>query len=143
MPVTFSSSDNSIATVSGSTVTIIASGNCTIYADQLGNSNYNAAPEVGQLLIMIGYQNPQNFSFVFSPNGDGINDYWKIPNISEMGRVQVKVYDRLGSIVYESSDYQNNWDGTYRGAQLPTGAYVCIIRTQKQGIKTGVINLIR
>ncbi|WP_171805052.1 MBG domain-containing protein [Paludibacter propionicigenes] len=50
-PVTFTSSDNNVATctgTNGSTITIIAAGSCTIYANQAGNTNYSAAAQVGQ-----------------------------------------------------------------------------------------------
>ena len=46
--VTFSSTTPTICSVSGSTVTLIAAGTCTIAADQAGNSNYNAAAQVAQ-----------------------------------------------------------------------------------------------
>jgi len=60
--VTFSSSDESVATVSGTSVTIVASGSCTIYANQTGNSNYNAAEQVGQLLEVSDKSYAVNFT---------------------------------------------------------------------------------
>ena len=48
LPVSFSSSTGTVCTVSGSTVTIVAPGTCTIAANQVGNSNYSAAPQVAQ-----------------------------------------------------------------------------------------------
>ena len=66
-PVTFSSSDDNIATctgTNGTTITIVSSGSCTIYADQAGNSNYDAASQVGQLLtINNGIGAPSNLSY--------------------------------------------------------------------------------
>ncbi|WP_299125319.1 MBG domain-containing protein [uncultured Tenacibaculum sp.] len=41
--VTYSSSDTSVATISGNTVTIVGTGSTTITANQVGNINYNAA----------------------------------------------------------------------------------------------------
>ena len=55
LTVEYSSSDESIATVSGKIVTFINSGTCTIYANQLGNVNYNAAEQVLQTLTIIPY----------------------------------------------------------------------------------------
>ena len=46
--VTFSSSTTSICTVSGNTVTLMAIGTCTISANQAGDANYSAAPQVTQ-----------------------------------------------------------------------------------------------
>lgn len=53
--VVFTSSNTNVATCSGSngsTVTIIGAGTCTIYANQVGSSLYNAASQVGQTLIV-------------------------------------------------------------------------------------------
>jgi hypothetical protein len=47
-PVIFSSTTLSVCTVSGSTVTFVGVGTCTVAADQAGNGNYNAAPQVTQ-----------------------------------------------------------------------------------------------
>ncbi len=47
-PVTFSSTTPTTCSVSGSTVTLEAAGSCTIAADQAGNANYEAAPQVTQ-----------------------------------------------------------------------------------------------
>ena len=55
LTVEYSSSDESIATVSGKIVTFINSGTCTIYANQLGNVNYNTAEQVLQTLTIIPY----------------------------------------------------------------------------------------
>ncbi len=59
----------------------------------------------------------------FTPNGDGINDKWLISNGNCLITAQVNVYNRYGSLVYENSNYQNEWDGTYKGKPLPDGTY--------------------
>jgi hypothetical protein len=46
LTVTFSSLTTSVCTVSGSSVTAIAAGTCTLAADQAGNSSYDPAPQV-------------------------------------------------------------------------------------------------
>lgn len=52
LPVSYTSSNTSVATVSGNTVTILAVGSTTITALQAGNANYNAAPSVQQTLVV-------------------------------------------------------------------------------------------
>lgn len=52
-PVTFSSTTLGVCTITGSTVTGVTLGTCTIAADQLGNTNYYAAPQVLQSLVVI------------------------------------------------------------------------------------------
>ena len=52
LPVTFSSSNTSIATVSGNTLTIVGAGSVTITANQPGDATYAAAPAVNQTLVV-------------------------------------------------------------------------------------------
>ncbi len=56
---------------------------------------------------------------VFTPNGDGLNDALVFSNAQYFPNNQLKVYSRWGNLVYESSNYKNNWaprdvsEGTY------------------------------
>ncbi len=63
----------------------------------------------------------------FSPNGDGINDTWVIPNLSAYPGVTVDVYNRYGQLVFHSENNNKNWDGTYNGRPLPMATYYYII----------------
>ncbi len=64
---------------------------------------------------------------VFSPNGDGINDVWKIKYLEYYPDATVQVFNRFGQIVFASVGYNNGWDGTYKGSALPVGTYYYII----------------
>jgi hypothetical protein len=48
LPVTFVSSDTNVATIAGNVLTVVGSGTVTISAQQIGNTNYAAAPDVTQ-----------------------------------------------------------------------------------------------
>lgn len=63
LAVSFSSDNPSVATVSGNTITIVSAGTATITATQSGNTNYNAAPAVMQVLSV----NNSNQSISFAP----------------------------------------------------------------------------
>ncbi len=63
----------------------------------------------------------------FTPNGDGINDYWDIKNIDDYPNAEVNVYDRYGQVVFKSIGYSKPWDGTYNGKKAPVGTYYYII----------------
>ncbi|RDV13116.1 hypothetical protein DXT99_21090 [Pontibacter diazotrophicus] len=64
----------------------------------------------------------------FTPNGDGINDRLAIKNLSTLfPGCRVTVYNRWGSLVFESRGYQEPWDGTHKGKMLPDGTYYCVI----------------
>jgi gliding motility-associated-like protein len=61
----------------------------------------------------------------FSPNGDGINDFWKILGVSEnfQPNSRVYVYDRNGKLLVDLDPLGVGWDGTYNGFQLPQDDY--------------------
>lgn len=64
----------------------------------------------------------------FTPNGDGINDLWQVYDQYDcLKNVTVRVFNRYGNSVYESKDYRNNWNGTYKGKSLPDGTYYAVI----------------
>ena len=66
----------------------------------------------------------------FTPDGDGINDVWTISNLGTFPGVAVRVFDRFGHTVYESQQYNNQWQGTHDGQPLPTGTYYYSITTE-------------
>jgi autotransporter-associated beta strand protein len=71
-PVTFTSSNTSVATISGNTVTIVGPGSADITASQAGNSNYLPAEDVVQTLsVLVGINDiTQNFKVRPNPVSD-------------------------------------------------------------------------
>jgi len=63
----------------------------------------------------------------FSPNNDGVNDYWDIHALSTYPQCSVMIYNRWGQQVYQSTGYAKPWDGIYNSSPLPTGTYYYII----------------
>ena len=49
---------------------------------------------------------------VFTPNGDSLNDAW-IPTMAFVKDIQLKVFDRWGSLVWQSGDKKSRWQGKY------------------------------
>jgi gliding motility-associated-like protein len=68
----------------------------------------------------------------FSPNGDGINDYWQITNLADYDKATVQVYNRYGQMVFRSVGYGTPWDGKANGNSLPVGTYYYIIELNKK-----------
>ncbi len=69
-----------------------------------------------------------NVRNAFSPNGDGINDYWKVyDNRDCLQKVTVSVFNRNGSKVFESKDYKNEWNGTFKNKILPDATYYAVV----------------
>ncbi len=58
-------------------------------------------------IIVLAYELPN----VFTPNGDGDNDYWKPTSHSFVEKVDMKVYSRWGILVFQTDDPDINWDG--------------------------------
>ena len=63
----------------------------------------------------------------FTPNGDGINDYWEIKYLDSYPNCVVQVFNRYGERLFYSVGYPNPWDGKYKGSNLPAGVYYYII----------------
>ncbi|HNL84086.1 MAG TPA: PKD domain-containing protein [Chitinophagales bacterium] len=61
----------------------------------------------------------------FSPNGDGINDYFNFLSHS-LKTFTLKVYNRWGELVFETGSYTNSWNGTYKGKPCDSDDYVYI-----------------
>jgi gliding motility-associated-like protein len=78
----------------------------------ISTSNIRALPFEARLFI------PD----AFSPNGDGTNDTFQV-NATGIFNYSLKVYNRWGELVYESTNPETGWDGTYNGEQAPTGVY--------------------
>ena len=65
----------------------------------------------------------------FTPNGDGINDTWMIPGITNYPNNRVSVYNRWGHEVFMTSNYQNDWTGRVKtnSDMLAAGSYLYVI----------------
>jgi len=79
----------------------------------------------------------------FTPNGDGQNDIWIISNLDVYESCPIRIFNRRGQNVYESSQYNNDWDGFMNGKELPEGAYYYILTCGPSEVHTGDITLIR
>lgn len=64
---------------------------------------------------------------VFSPsNHDGVNDVWKVKSKS-LVEFHCWIFNRWGNLVYEFTDPDGGWDGTYRGKVVETGVFYYVI----------------
>jgi gliding motility-associated-like protein len=83
----------------------------------------------------------------FTPNNDGLNDKFKVTPVGIKSFDFMAVYNRLGELVYRTSDYNQGWDGTFKGVQLPAGTFVYVAQAidyrGKKLFKKGTVTLIR
>lgn len=66
------------------------------------------------------------FPDVFTPNGDGANDYYSI-EIQNINNFHVMIMDVNNKIVFESTDPQFKWDGSVRNEIQKSGQFACIV----------------
>lgn len=81
----------------------------------------------------------------FTPNGDGVNDEWRIDNLAYFEDCKVDIYDRRGERVFSSKGYEKAWDGTdSKGRKMPMDSYYYVIDL-KNGEKpfVGTVTLLR
>lgn len=52
----------------------------------------------------------------FSPNNDGINDFWR-PEMTGVSAYSCKIYDRWGTVIFETNDVDQAWIGNVRGGE--------------------------
>jgi len=86
---------------------------------------------------------------VFTPDGDGVNDVWYIPN-SGMKEFNVEIFDRWGAKVFETTADEVRWDGHSRsGHMLTDGTYYYVLKAvlksgsgQKDYSTTGYVTLL-
>jgi gliding motility-associated-like protein len=138
--VLFASMDNQLATVTGDLLTGVLKGNVSVRAYNAGDQDYDAAEVFATVEI---YSTHKDIMYLFTPNGDGFNDYWELPDLATWGKCDVKVYNRWGKLVFADTDYNNLWNGTSDGAPVPEGAYYFIIKTENEGTITGTLNIVR
>jgi gliding motility-associated-like protein len=89
---------------------------------------------------------PVGIPNTITPNGDEINDLWKIAGISSFPQAQITIFDRWGQVVFKDIGYATPWDGTNKGKFLPTAAYYYVIELNSLDIEippiTGSITII-
>ncbi|TAG56758.1 MAG: gliding motility-associated C-terminal domain-containing protein [Cytophagales bacterium] len=73
---------------------------------------------------------------------DGINDVWVIRNIQDFPNSKLSIFNEAGILVYSTTKYENNWDGTSNGSELPSSTYYYVL-SSVEGDFTGFISIIR
>ena len=86
----------------------------------------------------------------FSPNNDGNNDGFKAINTCDEGMsyYDMKIFDRWGKLVFQTSDPEAYWDGSYQGQIAPVAVYGFVIEyvkaySNEQELLSGNVSLIK
>lgn len=79
----------------------------------------------------------------FTPNGDGINDYWRIPLMNFQPAIRVSIFDRFGKLITGFRGNSLGWDGKHDGRPLPATDYWFVIQLPNGRIIKGHFSLLR
>ncbi len=81
---------------------------------------------------------------LFSPNGDGVNDYWKWYDYSKYEGCKLSIFNRFGKKVFDMTSYDGSWDGRSTDGQvLEEEAFFFIIRCDGANDVTGGVRIVR
>ena len=64
----------------------------------------------------------------FSPNGDGLNDVFRVRFPFTTKEFRMTIFNRYGEKIFETSDMGKGWDGTFNGSKQPMGSYIWVIQ---------------
>ncbi len=81
----------------------------------------------------------------FTPNGDGLNDTFGVAG-EAIQDFDMKIFNRWGQLIYETTNANERWDGTFLGQKVPSGTYVYKVSASspsgKRQNKEGSVNVI-
>lgn len=87
----------------------------------------NCISPLQPVLVTVFDQSRVTLPNAFSPNGDGINDVWKM---QIQGLITVKewlIFNRYGQLIFSSKDSNTGWDGKIKNAYVPAGTYYWMV----------------
>ena len=66
----------------------------------------------------------------FSPNNDKINDVYMVTSYQNIVEFHAYIFNRWGQKLYEWTDLEGGWDGTYRGNDVKQGTYFVLVKAK-------------
>jgi len=103
----------------------------------------NGCKSFGSIRIVVLERTTFSFINTITPNGDGINELFKIDNIKQYQPCKLVIYNRWGQELYSDNDYNNDWNGMYKGNPLPQATYYFVLETVDHKVYKGAVNIVR
>jgi gliding motility-associated-like protein len=99
------------------------------------------------ILVYANCDFPVYFPNAFTPNKDYLNDILKVPRQNKNKLLRLRVYNRYGQIIFQTTKLEEGWDGTFKGLPQPTGVYMYFLEMEglsgKKANQKGTVVLIR
>ncbi|WP_222983236.1 gliding motility-associated C-terminal domain-containing protein [Flagellimonas meishanensis] len=113
-------------------VTVVASGQlqntATIISSfPIDGVNDNNTATVSIQVNRSQCEDPGTICNIFSPNGDGKNDFLVLVGHEGFSNNSLEIFDRYGNSVFQMDAYDSSWDGTGSSGELPKGTYFYIL----------------
>ncbi len=138
-------SDESVSSLSDGSIILSVSGGTTPYSYNWNNgetvqdlvnipagtyivyvSDYNKCSSNNSFEVKTKVETIEPVD-AFTPNGDGVNETWMIKNIDKFPDSSIKIFNQWGNLIFESTGYDEAWDGTNNGKELSSAVYYYII----------------
>jgi gliding motility-associated-like protein len=134
--------DNSV----GSSFIASAAGNYSVLV-----SDANGCTNTGSVTIrMLNDCGDIYFPNAFTPNGDGVNDYFRpvpLENLFLIKNYTMQVFDRYGKLVFITNDPNQKWDGMYLGKPIGMSTFAWrasyLYKGKSNKVQKGYVVLLR
>ncbi|EJF11460.1 Ig-like domain-containing protein [Pontibacter sp. BAB1700] len=88
--------------------------------------------------------NPIKLVNAFSPDNDGINDTWTVPELKFYDEISIQVFDRAGRRLFHTTNPEQGWDGRGQDGQVKEGSYFYIIEVKDINlVQKGVLTVLK
>lgn len=122
-------------------------------ADPAENTTYtvtltdeNGCTASDSVMVLVNFIEGVGVPTAFSPNGDGNNDILYVKGYA-LESISFTVYNRYGQVVFETSDQNIGWDGTFQNQEENPGVFTWVLHYEflngKSGMQKGNTTLIR
>ena len=118
----------------------------TYYARFIGSNSDGTCEVIGDVFTISVGASELRIPNAFTPNGDGVNDEWKVAYRSLI-KFKCSIFDRYGNELFKFDDPSQGWDGKYKGKDVNPGVYFYVIEAEgadgKKYKKGGDINIVK
>jgi len=91
------------------------------------------------------YPSVIGFPEFFTPNGDGVNDYWKLEGATDeiSPTRRFIIFDRFGKLLHQAVTVEEGWNGVFNGKILPASDYWYLVELEGGQTFKGHFSLVR